>query len=100
MFEGTGVHVIVASETSFKSYVSNKSVEIEGYYLLRNDRLGRRSGGVAVYVRNGLRTNVVGYSEGLGMEHLFVEFIFPSSKILLSAIYKAPGVDEIDVLDD
>lgn len=42
---------------------------------------------------------VIEVSDGLNMEYLFLEIILPDSKILLGAVYKAPNVDEIDVLD-
>lgn len=42
---GVNLHCVAVSETHFKSYVSDKSVELEGYTLLRNDRPLRRKGG-------------------------------------------------------
>lgn len=49
---------------------------------------------MAVYFRKEIQ------KKGLGMKYLFIEVILPNSKILLGAIYKAPGVDEIDELED
>lgn len=46
-------------ETHFKSYVTDKSVELKRYRLYRNDRPIRRKGGVAVYVRKDLRARLV-----------------------------------------
>lgn len=100
IFQESKAHIIIVSETWCKGYISNKAVEVDGYYLLRNDRCVRRSGGVAVYVKNGLKTNVVQKSLNLSTEYLFFELIFPNSKLLIGAIYKAPRVDEIAVLDE
>lgn len=99
VFEDSEVHVIIAGETWFKSYVTNRSVEVSGYELLRNDRSLRRSGGVAVYVKKGITAKVILKSQSLKTEYVFFEIIFPSSKILIGAVYKAPDVDEISDLD-
>ncbi len=100
IFEDSGAHFVIAGETWYKSYVSNKSVEISGYEILRNDRAVRRSGVIAVYARNDVNCKVVSKSIGLKTEFIFIEVIFPDSKVLLGAFYKAPDVDEISELDD
>src|SRR5687768_6578517 len=83
VFEGVKLDIIVATETWFKSYRSNKSVSVGDYELVRNDRYAKRSGGAAMYIRKGLNYKVLTSSEGIESEYLFVELIFPDSKILL-----------------
>lgn len=92
VFETSNAHLIVVPETWLKSYRSNASVALEGYDILRNDRLVRRSGGVAVYIKRGLKTKVVASSVALKSEYLFLEVIFPNHKVLIGAYYKAPDV--------
>lgn len=100
IYENSGAHVIAVSETWFKSYTSNISISINGYDVLRNDRVGKRSGGVALYVKKGIKTKIVSASHKLKSEYLFVELIFPNYKILMAVYYKAPKVDEISALND
>lgn len=100
IFENSGAHVIAASETWLKSYRSNVSVSLSGYDLLRNDRVGKRSGGVALYIKKDIKTKVIKASSKLKSEYLFVELIFPNYKILVAAYYKAPDVDEINEFSD
>lgn len=100
IFENSGTHLIAASETWFKSYKSNISISLSGYDLLRNDRVGKRSGGVALYVMKGIKTKIIKASHKLKSEYLFVELIFPNFKILVAAYYKAPKVDEINAFND
>lgn len=100
IFEDANAHVIILSETWLKSYRSNASVNIEGFDVIRNDRQRIQSGGVAVYIKKGLRAKVVKTSSGIKSEYLFLEIIFPNSKILIGAYYKAPKVDEISLFDD
>lgn len=100
IFENTNVHLIAISETWLKSYHSKNSVKLEGFDVFRNDRQKIQSGGVAVYVKKGLKVKVVRTADGIKSEYLFMEIIFPNSKILFGAYYKAPKVDEIYEFDE
>lgn len=100
LFKNVNVDIIVASETWFKSYRTNKSVEITDFEVLRNDRHAKKSGGVAIYVNKTLNFKIVKASERIASEFLFIEIIFPDSKILFGAYYKAPKIKELDVLEN
>lgn len=97
---GTHLDIVVATETWLKSYHSNKSVELSVFDVIRNDRYAKRSGGVIMYIRKSLNFKVLKLSDKVSSEFLFVEVIFPDSKILVGAYYKAPKVIELDVLKD
>lgn len=96
------VHCIAISETHFKSYTSDKSVELNGFFIHRNDRELRRCGGVALYVKKGISSSIIRKSVSrIGtLEYIFVELCVSSHKILFGVMYKPPGVDDIAVLDD
>lgn len=100
IFEDSFLDVIVVPESWCKSYVSDKSIDVTGYNVLRNDRKAKRGGGVVVYVRGGLRTKVVSLSDNIATEYIFFELIFPHTKVLVGAFYKAPKVDDIEKLDE
>jgi len=51
---GYCIDVAVISETHLKKKHVNERFSIDGYNLFRRDRLGRRSGGVAIYARHDL----------------------------------------------
>lgn len=95
IFDGSNAHVAIFSETWFKSHHSNKSISIPGFKVLRCDRKNKRGGGVAAYVRDGIKCKVVHTSIGCATEHLLLEIILPRSKILIFAIYKAPDVRDM-----
>lgn len=85
VFDGVKLDVIVASETWFKSYQSNVSVKLGNFDVLRNDRYAKQSSGVAIYIRSGLTYKIVSASQGIKSEYIFIEVIFPDTKILLGA---------------
>lgn len=74
-------------------------MKLEIYEIIRNDRYAKQSGGVAIYLRKGLTYKIVSTSSAISSEYLFIEIIFPDSKILLGAYYKAPKVKELDVFE-
>lgn len=100
IIDGTNLDIVIASETWLKSYHSDKLVELCGFASVRSDRYAKRSGGVIMYIRKDLNYRVVKVSENVSSEFLFIEIIFPDSKILVGAYYKAPRVEELDVLEE
>ena len=56
------VDVAVITETHFKVKHSDSVVGVENYSLFRRDRVGRRGGGVALYVLTTLQASVWKYS--------------------------------------
>ena len=56
------IGIAVVTETHFKRKHSDSVVSIDGYTLYRRDRLRRRGGGVAVYVKSSIQSTVWTYS--------------------------------------
>ena len=52
-----GVSVAIITETHYKANHTNGMVDIDGFTVHRRDRIGRRGGGVAVYVASSLRSS-------------------------------------------
>jgi len=63
-FDGAGMDIICVSESWFKNQHLEKHVGIPGYKLFRADRARRRGGGVAIYVRQDLRSKILSQSNG------------------------------------
>ena len=52
----------VITETWFSSKHPDTLLQIDGYQLYRRDRTGKKCGGVAIFVRNDISSNVVSFS--------------------------------------
>lgn len=109
VFRNVNAHGISFSETWFKGYNSNKSVEIEGYKLIRSDRRLRRSGGVALYLKDDMKYRFLASSEykydlppaeRFMVDYLLIELVFPDIKILYGVFYKAIKTNEFDIISD
>lgn len=77
--------------------------------MIRCDRRLRKSGGVAIYVRNDVKFRVLassGYKYDLPpedrflLDYLLIELIFPDTKILFGVFYKAVKTNEFDAVND
>ncbi|XP_075167910.1 uncharacterized protein LOC142240076 [Haematobia irritans] len=92
MLVGSNIDVFAISETWLKAIVSNRSLSIPGYEIIRSDRLYRVGGGVAIYLRDGLKYNVVFRSSEYGTcESLCVELHLRSTIFLFCVAYLPHG---------
>lgn len=99
--KGVNAHCIAVSETHFKSYMTSKSLELDGFVLHRNDREIRRYGRVALYVRKSVASRIIAKSASrIGMlEYVFVELCLTTHKILFGVMYKPPKIYDIEVFE-
>lgn len=97
IFQSQNIDLIAISETWLKPNVQSKEVAMPGYKLLRNDRLHKNGGGVAVYVRAGLKNKLLymspsGYSNK--PEFMFIEIRLSNSDTLLFGVcYRPPNTE-------
>lgn len=93
--------IIGISETWLSEYNSNEAVNLEGYTIVRCDRQNRRGGGVALYISNKFKFNIImveSYFESLRCcyELLVVEIISLHTK-LVGILYVPPSSDILTI---
>lgn len=87
-FINSSVHVIFVSETWFDLNVDDCVYKVNGYELLRADRVGH-GGGVAIYIKSNIKNKIISRSVVESpIEHIFVELLINNSKILVGCIYR------------
>jgi len=94
IFQSNSCGIILVSETWLKPYLSDKSVELPGYELFRNDRLHKRGGGVAAYVKSDFCTRIIHSSDNSRpnrSEYLFLDVCFNSTHVLICVCYRPPN---------
>ena len=68
-------------------------VHIQGYNLYHKDRVGRRGGGVALYVRDSLQSySVSSIKVDNNQESLWVEIKEGNEKLLMGLVYRPPNL--------
>ncbi|CAH2098371.1 unnamed protein product [Euphydryas editha] len=89
-FQNKNLHAILVSESWLKPCLPSTSFCLPGFRLIRNDRLDRAVGGVAIYLRSHIPFTVIDSSQhhnSPGAEHLFIEVLFSNTKLLLGVYY-------------
>ncbi|XP_063897719.1 uncharacterized protein LOC135118779 [Helicoverpa armigera] len=94
-FSNMNVHAILISESWLKPNLLSTSYPLPGYVLIRNDRLGRRGGGVAIYLRSDFSYKALAASPShqACAEYLFLEVSVKGAKAVVGVVYCPPSVD-------
>lgn len=104
LFSDKKFDIFTFSETCLSPSIKDSEVDITGYSVLRNDPTGKRGGGTAIYVRDGIpykhRTDLT--TENI--ETLWIEVHRLKCKTLfIACVYRPPDVCSetfIDALND
>ena len=96
--------ILTMSESWLNSTVKNSDVQIEGYKLLRLDRLGKQGGAVCVYTRTSLKTNIIkdiSEMSQTGFHQLWLQIQSKKiQSILLCVVYRPPDCSVSCFMDD
>ena len=92
------VSLVCVTETWFKNYMADESVNLTGFSCERKDRVERRGGGVVSYVRNDVLYDRLDYLESDSFEVVWIN-IHPKrlprrfSCVVVASIYHTPDAD-------
>lgn len=96
-------HIIAVTETWLKTELSDQFVALQGYSVVRNDRLGRLGRGAAVYYRFSclsVRVLVVSDSDPYTPKFLIAELLTTTNiKILLDLVYRPTKVGHLNIFE-
>lgn len=87
-------HIISIAETWLHAGISDALVNLNDYFIIRNDRVGKIGGGIAVYIHNSLKVNVLDSSPSQfsnSPEYLLLEVRPPHCEtVLFTSMYRRP----------
>ena len=89
--------IITLSETWLSGDVDSARIAIDGYGVLRNDRVGR-GGGVAAYFRNDISAVPITVSHLV--EQLWFSFVVGRKKFAVGVAYRPPNFDRDEFLNE
>lgn len=84
------VDIICITETWLSNEIETSLVDIPGYSMVRNDRLARRGGGTAMYIKDGLLFKGVNVNDHLNVETEGTFVDFPSLNLCMFCLYIPP----------
>lgn len=90
-FESKNIHAILVSESWLKPCLASTCYSLPGFRLIRNDRIGKGGGGVAIFLRSNISFQIINVSTQPPTpditEHILLEVQLGFSKILIGAFY-------------
>lgn len=87
-FENSCVDMVCVSETWLNDHTPDSLILLRGYKVFRNDRK-TRGGGVAIYVRQGIKCKLVHKSAAEEkIEQVFIEVTSNGEKLLIGCVYR------------
>lgn len=90
-FESKNIHAILVSESWLKPCLASTCYSLPGFKLIRNDRIGKGGGGVAIFLRSNISFQIISLSTQPSTpdisEHILLEVHLGFSKILLGVFY-------------
>uniref|UniRef100_A0A8D9DUG8 Endonuclease/exonuclease/phosphatase domain-containing protein n=1 Tax=Cacopsylla melanoneura TaxID=428564 RepID=A0A8D9DUG8_9HEMI len=99
IFLGSGCDIICVTESWLDSSIPDSEISFLGYRTVRLDRVGRKGGGIAIYLNNSFSHKVLASSSDTSssiVQFIILEVVVDSSKILLAVIYNPPPVGSLD----
>lgn len=98
LLQNSKVSVACFTESWLSPKISNRSIAIPGYKIIRNDRLYMRGGGIVFYVKDHIRCNkvfgtVLQPDSENKTECLALELRLGSEKLLIVGVYNPPDND-------
>ena len=97
--------VVAFTETWLNNSINDEEIEIDGYKIVRRDRLSGSGGGVCFYIRNDISFNIIDVLSAGDSESLWINLLLPRSKpIIVGVIYRPPKSNRFieklsDILD-
>jgi hypothetical protein len=104
IFKPQQFDVVTISESWLKPSIRSSEVTLPGYQLFRTDRINKNCGGVAAYVKEGMKAKLL-YSTpseySARPEFMFIEILLSGSDALLLCVcYRPPKVGHLTDLED
>ena len=87
IFEKSLVDIICVTETWFCNDISDSIYDLSNYNLLRNDRVAKRGGGVAIYSKKYLTAKLISKSVDSVVEYINISVEDNFQKVLVSCVY-------------
>lgn len=80
------------TETWLTSDIDSAMIQVDGYCCVRSDRLNKRSGGTAIYIRNGISYRNRGTNEAFKQEAEGIVLELTTAKLAVICVYIPPSL--------
>ena len=97
MVEDIDPHIIGITESWANTDITDAELGLTGYIMFRRDRIGRRGGGVILYVKEFIQAYEIKLeSEADYDEAVWCKIVSGNSKLTIGLVYRSPNINEAD----
>lgn len=100
----SNVDIVCIVESWLNAKVSDNIACIDGYNLVRHDRVHKQGGGILIYIKNKINHKIVDVSCNVigvdNTEYVFLELSIARSKLLMGAFYNPPNLSCSELILD
>ena len=97
MVENVDLHIIGITESWTNTDITDAELGLTGYVMFRRDRIGRRGGGVILYVKESIQADEIKLeSEADYNEAVWCKIVSGNSKLTIGLVYRSPNLNEED----
>ena len=90
-------HTIGITESWANTDITDAELGLTGYVMFRRDRIGRRGGGVILYVKESIQADEIKLeSEADYDEAVWCTIVSGNSKLTIGLVYRSPNINEAD----
>ena len=97
MVEDMDPHIIGITESWANTDITDAELELTGYVMFRRDRIGRRGGGVILYVKESIQVYEIKLEREADYdEAVWCKIVSGNSKLTIGLVYRSPNINEED----
>ena len=95
MAEDIDPHIIGITESWANTDVTDAELGLTGYVMFRRDRIGRRGGGVILYVKESIQSYEIKLEREADYdEAVWCKIVSGNSKLTITLVYQSPSIKE------
>ena len=97
MVEDIDPHIIGITDSWANIDITDAELGLRGYIMFRKDRIGRRGGGVILYVKESIQAYEIKLERKAGCdEAVWCKIVSGNSKLTIGLVYRSPNINEED----
>ena len=97
MVEDIDPHIIGITESWANTDVTDAELGLTGYVMFRRDQIGRRGGGVILYVKESIQAYEIKLEREADYdEAVWCKIVSGNSKLNIGLVYRSPNINEGD----
>ena len=94
MIEDTDPHIIGITESWDTPDISDAELGMTGYVMFRKDRIGRRGGGVILYIKESIQAYVITLEKEAECEEaVWCNIVSGNSTLTVGLVYRSPNIN-------